>query len=430
MIKSVPVAALLLCSSVAIAAPQDDDPWSDWDMEAPEANPITGFVEVASSQRLQNDPAINSDTTLGDVRAQIKWDKTLTQGAVSFTSDIYYDGVLNDTEFQLRELYWQGNLGFLGEAGKRFDLKAGQQILTWGTGDYLFLNDLFAKDFQSFFSGRNDEYLKAPSFSIKLSGFFDIANVDLVVTPRFAPDTYINGDYFSFFNPMLGTNIAPGFTVSGDNRPDVPEWAMRIYKSVDGVDLALYGYRGFHKSPNSFDEQGQPRFARLNVTGASAIWTALDGLMKAEYAFYNSIEDPDGNNPFVPNDQSRFLVGYERELIANLTGSAQWYLEHNHDYDALIAASPWPVYEPEENRHVITAQLSYRMLQDTLTLNWFTFYSPTDDDAYSRFRATYSPVDDWALSGGLNLFTGDKPFTFFGQFEDASNVFASFRYYY
>jgi hypothetical protein len=84
----------------------------------------------------------------------------------------------------------------LGEWSQQFDIKVGQQILTWGTGDYVFLNDLFAKDFQSFFAGRDDDYLKAPSLSLKVSGFFDLANVDFVVTPKFTPDTYINGDYF------------------------------------------------------------------------------------------------------------------------------------------------------------------------------------------------------------------------------------------
>ena len=57
----------------------------------------------------------------------------------------------------VRELAWQGNLSGLGEWGNAFDVKIGQQVLTWGTGDYVFLNDLFPKDYPSFFAGRSDD---------------------------------------------------------------------------------------------------------------------------------------------------------------------------------------------------------------------------------------------------------------------------------
>ena len=49
------------------------------------------------------------------------------------------------------------------------DLKAGRQVVTWGTGDLLFINDLFPKDWQSFILGRDEEYLKAPSDTVKVA---------------------------------------------------------------------------------------------------------------------------------------------------------------------------------------------------------------------------------------------------------------------
>ncbi len=47
------------------------------------------------------------------------------------------------------------------------NLKIGRQVFTWGTGDYLFINDLFPKDYESFYIGRDDEYLKRPSEAVK-----------------------------------------------------------------------------------------------------------------------------------------------------------------------------------------------------------------------------------------------------------------------
>jgi len=191
-----------------------------------------------------------------------------------------------------------------------------------------------------------------------------------------------------------------------------------------------YGYRGYNKTPLAADEWGRPGYSRLNVYGASVIRPLGAGLAKAEYAYHDAIDDSKGSDPRIPNSQSRWLVGYEQELVSNLTGAVQWYSEYTYNHAALLRASLWPGYEPEETRHVVTTQLIYRALQQTLTLNAFNFYSPTDNDGYLRVKATYSPVDSWQVSGGVNVFYGDKDHTFYAQFNDASNVFLSFRYYY
>jgi hypothetical protein len=411
------------------SAHSQDDEWAmdDWGEEISEESAFTGFFEVALGARLSSDPVISSDKTLADLRAQVQWDKDFSRSSIEFTGDIYYDGVLDQTRVQIRELAWQGNLGALGDWGSKFDLKVGQQILTWGTGDYVFLNDLFPKDFQSFFAGRDDDYLKAPSLSAKVSGFFDWANIDFVVTPEFTPDNYINGDYFSFFSPIFGNNIAPGFNVK---QAKSPEYALRIYKSINAVDYAFYAYKGFHKSPSAFNELGEPSFSELEVYGASAITTFASGLLNVEIAYYDSLEDQQGINPLISNSQTRYLVGYEQELVKNLTGSLQWYVERTSDYGRLQDNSFNPIFEPNENRTVLTQRLNYRALQQTLTLNLFNFYSTSDDDGYLKFNVDYSPVDQWKLSAGFNVFYGEEPYTFFNQFEDASNLFARFKYYY
>jgi hypothetical protein len=420
---------LLLLSAQVLS---QDDEWAmdDWGEEAIPESAFSGFIEVAFGARLSSDPVISTDKTLADLRAQLQWDKDFTRSSIEFTADLYYDGVLDQTRLQVRELAWQGNLSGLGEWGSKFDVKLGQQILTWGTGDYVFLNDLFPKDFQSFFAGRDDDYLKAPSLSAKVSGFFDWANVDFVVTPEFTPDNYINGDYFSFFSPFAGANVAPGFDVSPPLRPQSPEYALRIYKTIEAVEYAFYAYKGFHKSPASFTEFGEPRFTELEVYGASAMAPFASGLLNVEMAYYDSLEDKQGINPLIPNSQTRWLVGYEQELIKNLTGSVQGYLERTGDYDALQSNSLNPAFEPSQNRTVLTQRLRYRALQQTLTLNLFNFYSTSDEDGYVKLNVDYSPVDQWRLSGGLNIFYGEQAFTFFNQFEDASNVFARFKYYY
>ncbi|GAB2680168.1 hypothetical protein [Aliiglaciecola aliphaticivorans] len=426
------LAMILLLVSLNTRAQTTEDEWDmgDWSEEE-EASPLfAGFVDISVGNRFTSDPAIDGAKTLRDIRLQVQWEKLLSESSLTVTSDLYYDGVLDQVKLNVREFAWQGRLDSIAQWGKNFDLKLGQQVLTWGTGDYLFLNDLFPKDYQSFFAGRNDDYLKAPSLSAKLSGFFDWGNMDFVITPEFAADNYINGDYFSFFSASFGTNIAPGFDVKSPYLPESPEYALRYYKSIGSSEIAIYGYDGFHKSPSSLTSEGQAYFSKLNVYGASVVSPAFAGLIKAEFAYYASKDDSQGSEPLIPNDQSRYLVGYEQEVIKDLTASIQWYLEHTHDYSELKLNSLTPEYDPNRSRIVVTQQFIYRLMQQTLTINAFNFYSTSDHDGFLKLRADYSPVDQWQVAGGINLFYGDDNHTFYNQFEDASNLYASFKYFY
>ena len=147
-----------------------------------------------------------------------------------------------------------------------------------------------------------------------------------------------------------------------------------------------------------------------------------------EVVWYQSEDDRDGSDPFIPNSQLRFLSGFERELITRLTLSLQYYLEWTQNYRALKKYSPLPDKEPEEYRHLITTRLNYRAYQDKLTLSLFVFYSPTDDDYFAMPKVTYRLSDTWSSEIGMHLFGGTDDYTFFGQFEENSSFFARLRY--
>ena len=48
--------------------------------------------------------------------------------------------------------------------------------------------------------------------------------------------------------------------------------------------------------------------------------------------------------------------------------------------------------------------------------------------AMVRPITTYSVNDHWTLEGGLNRFYGNEKHTFFGQFQDNTNLYAAIRY--
>ncbi|MBN7821388.1 hypothetical protein J0A65_16055 [Bowmanella sp. Y57] len=417
MMTRISLLALMVSLSVAAQEPPQDDWDVDWQEESTTL-PVQGFAELALGSRLTSSQW-NPRVSLADARLRLEKSSQWQHVSVTAKADGWYDGVQQQWRGQFREL----SAGF--SLGQHLDVKAGRQILTWGTGDYLFLNDLFPKDWQSFFAGRHDEYLKAPSDAVKVSGYFDLANVDLVWTPKFDPDNYINGDYFSFFNPWAGGIIALGFDAL---TPRSDEWALRLFKNLDGREMAFYAYDGYSKSPESLSPEGIPTFSRLRVVGASIRQTLGAGLFNAELAYHDSRQDKDGSNPTVPNSQWRLLLGYEQELITRLTGGFQFYLEHTLDHSALLAHSPFPQWEKEQNRVVLTNRLTWRNAADDLTLSLFSFYSPTDQDGYLRPSLNHRLDDNWSWAAGLNLFFADKQHTFFGQFKDNNNAWLRVRY--
>ena len=405
-----------------------DDLWDDDDWDEEDSGPVwTGFVEAGLGSRLERDPLLNSRNTLEDLRWRIEsaWD--FSASSLSLKADAGYDGIENDWYADVRDLSWSRRLG------DSTDLKLGRQVQTWGTGDLLFLNDLFPKDFVSFFAGRDDEYLKAPGNAVRLTWFSSAVNVDFVWTPVFEPDVYLTGERFSFFSALAGQNVAPRPPLSAIEPTESfenGEFALRLFRTVEGREYAAYGYYGFFKQPTALTTDLLPTFAPLTAIGASVRQPAGPGLLNAEVSFYDSRDDRDGANPLIPNSQFRFLMGYEWEAVTNFTVGLQYYLEWTTDHDALIANSPTPEFEPDEYRHMITNRLTYRAERDKYTYSLFTFWSPSDKDVYLRPQFTYRHSDQWTLAAGGSIFAGDEPQTFFSQLEDASNLYVRLRYNY
>jgi hypothetical protein len=227
---------------------------------------LNGFVEFRQGWRLQDD-SYEKDASISEARLQLDMGKDLDWGLLKFKGDIAGDEVEEEVRAELREF----NLTF--SPLEIMDVKMGRQIITWGTGDLLFINDLFPKDWRSFFIGRDDEYLKAPSEALKMGLFFDFADLDLVYAPVFNGSDYVDGSRLSYWNGLLGRTAGRDFIFADHERNSFftdDEYALRISKNISGTELALYGYRGFWKTPEGVDMVAEKLiYPRLNAVGAS-----------------------------------------------------------------------------------------------------------------------------------------------------------------
>ena len=394
---------------------------------------FNGFVEIRLGELNQADPNQN-DQSIGEARLQLETEKEFDQFTFNFVTDIIYDPVLDEYATDL--VTGEGTIdlrqtNIVFSPLDSMDVKLGRQILTWGTGDLLFINDLFAKDWNSFLIGRDDEYLKAPTDAVKFSVFFDAINMDLVYTPKFSADRFIDGKRISFFDRT--TNSFRGrdnpLVV---NRPDDTfkddESAVRFYRSFGIYETALYYYNGFWKSPAGQDPvTGNTIFPDLQVFGVSLRGPIAKGIAHVEAGYYKSSAQA-ASDSLSRNSEYRFLAGYEQELATELTGAIQYYVERKLDYDTYINSLPTSAVQDDEYRRVITLRLAKLLMQQKLKLSFFNFHSPSDKDGYVRLQISYKMSDRFKIETGLNHFYGDQPHTFYSQFENSSNIYFATRY--
>ncbi|MBN1456856.1 MAG: hypothetical protein JW912_03285 [Sedimentisphaerales bacterium] len=385
---------------------------------------VHGFYEIRSGYRIRKDK-YQKDMSIMEQRLQIDMSSYLDWAEFKVKGDTIGDLVEEQADFDLREAYISTSpYDFM-------DLKIGRQTLTWGTGDLVFINDLFPKDWQSFFLGRDNEYLKAPSDAAKISLFSDLANLDLVYTPQFDSDRFINGERLSYWNSNL-RRLAGSDAIQTTRKPDTwfkdDEIAARLYKNINGYEYALYGYRGFWKSPGGQNSRGtRVIFPALNVYGASVRGNVGKGIGNLEFGYYESADDQSGKNGNINNSELRYLVGYSQEIGKDFTAGLQYYIEHMLDYSKHKRSAPSGLAR-DEDRHLITLRLTKLLMNQNLKCSLFTYFSPSDKDVHFRPNVNYKVNDNLAIEAGANIFFGDYPNTFFGQFQNNTNIYTALRY--
>ncbi len=419
-----PAALLLFCilppaGSIAEESSPIDRLYDAYGLE------LAGFSETRWGMRLVDDPH-EKDLSLGDMRLRLELNRDLDAFQFKFKGDLIGDAVTEEVNGDIRDV------SVLFSPADSMDVKLGRMVSTWGTGDLLFINDLFPKDWQSFFIGRDDEYLKQASNIAKTSFFFGDYALDIVYTPLFQGSEYVSGERLSYYNPFLG-QLAGRNAILDDSSPNRwfsdAEISGRLSSRIGSVEAALYGFSGFWQEPEGSDPvSGKLTYPRLNVWGASARSPMFGGIGNIEAGYYDSIQDDNGSNPSVRPSEYRFMVGFERELAHELTGGFQYYLERINRYDTYLQALPAGQHARDENRHMLTARLTQLLMNQNLILSLFVYYSPSDNDGYVRPKFSYKLNDNWQLDGGFNLFRGEHDYTFWGRFQDNTNAYVGVRW--
>lgn len=391
---------------------------------------IKGFLETNYSARITGvklPGAKRQELMLGEERGRLEGSYYPPNACVGFDvkGEVFHDWVEDSWGAALRE-------GYIDYLMDKFDVRIGRQIVTWGVGDLLFINDIFPKDWEAFYSGRPLEYLKQGIDAGKLNLYTDLAAAEFIVIPHFTPDNLPSVGRFFFFDPypnIMNREVEKPKTVFGNT-----EYALRIYRSLTGADLSAYAYKGFYRAPAMrADNFTSPTtiahlYPELAVYGGSLQKSALGGVISAEYGYYDSMDDRNGKNPGIENSQSKFLIGYQKAFQNDLTIGLQYYGELMSQYKEYKANLPPAFFRKKELHQYITLRVTKLLKYQTVKLSLFTFYSPDEEDFFITPEASINVTDNMLLALGTNIFVGIKDDTTFGQQHKNSNMHVLARY--
>lgn len=415
---------LILVSSIELQA-QDSLSLSKRWSNAVSTWPIdfSTSVELRNAFRINNRNDLHDVLILGEPRWQLGLGAYLgSWGEAKGKIDLGYDYALKKGLVDLREL----NIDIYPQSW--WNLKIGRQVLTWGKGDLVFINDLFPKDYPSFFSGRDIQYLKAPNDALKLTINPSWIQINLIYSPQFDPDRFLEAERISFYDANIQMyrgmdNLLPTDLPNRFFKED--EWYWRIQKEIKGIEIAGYGYHGYWKSPGGFDTStGNYTFPKLNVYGFSIEGSIAGGILAVEGGFYDSGDDRDGMDPFINNGEFRWLINYDRDFKKNFSVGIQYYSEIMTDYENHVAALTALGATPENQFHdMLTLRLKKLINKQRVEFGLFTFYSIRDNDVYLRPNVVYKINDFWKINAGCNIFMGESETTFWNQLRFNNNIY-------
>jgi len=418
-------AAIVAFSSLLISTPTlSQESGDDWGVD------VESFLLGNFSWRTTGDVPPGSEGRrflLAEERLRLDlsaWTDSV-EGEARIKLDAVHDAVTGEVDIDLREAYLDYSTGNL-------DLRLGRQITTWGVGDLLFINDVFPKDWVSFFSGRPLEYLKLGADSARVRYSTSPLNIELMIITSFRPDTLPTPRRFFLQDDFAG--IADRNQVHPDTGFDNPELALRLYRRIAGFDASAYVYRGYWRSPGQLPNdsimptQITQIFPALSVYGISAQGQAMGGILSLEGGYYDSRDDNAGDEPVSANSEARFLLGYQKQLAENLTLGIQYYAEIMMDFDAYKLALPDTSTSRKKYRDIVTLRLTRFLKHQTWRLSLFAFYSPAERDYLLQPKVNYRISDKFSTTLGANLFGGEKQTSFFGQFQRNDNLYLTLRY--
>ncbi len=384
---------------------------------------ITGYVRNYTGVLLHGDYDFSIVQNTLNLNFELKSDKAALK--VNPYVYQYYDRGL---EFNLREAYL--DLYF-----NSMDIRIGKQQIIWGKADGVFITDVISPKDLSEFLLRDFDEIRMGITAAKLDYYLGDSTVELVWVPVFTPDKFPPEG--SIWKPRMDLPPNAKFDLS---RMDMEfnlknsEYFGKISTLTGPIDFEIMAGYTWDSRPVPFLEREIdplthlpvsitiiPQYDRLTLFGGSFSTTVKGVVLRGEAAYYIGkyfrTTDPTVAEGVIEKNYMHYLIGADTSLLGARV-SFQFVQRWIFDYQ--------PTLVDPERHNMMTVLITNKYLNDTLTVEFFSYIGLTDGDALIRPKITYSFADGFDIQIGVNIFTGSKGM--FGQFHDNDMVYTKIRY--
>jgi len=390
---------------------------------AAEGVQITGYVRNYTGVLLHGDYDFSIVQNTLNLNFELKSDK------VAFKVNPYvYQYFDRDNVFDMREAYL--DLYF-----NSMDIRIGKQQIIWGKADGVFITDIISpKDLTEFLLRDFDE-IRMGVTAAKVDYYIGNSTLEVVWVPVFSPNKM--AEEGSIWHPVMEL---PPNTIFDFSKKDVAfnlknsEIFAKFSTLTGPVDFEIMAGYTWDADPTLFTEKKIdpvshqllsmiiiPQYDRLTVFGGSFSTTIKGFVLRGEAAYYvgKYFQTTDPTVPFGVTEKNylHYLIGLDYTLWGAKV-SAQFIQKIIFDYA--------PMLTMPEHHNMMTVLVSKQYLNDTLTVEFFSYIGITDGDALIRPKITYSFADGFDIQVGANIFTGSKGM--FGRFHDNDMVYTKLRY--
>ncbi len=164
-----------------------------------------------------------------------------------------------------------------------------------------------------------------------------------------------------------------------------------------------------------------PEHHRLSLAGGSFSTAVGGAVVRGEGAYYWGKHLPTASpltgDGVLERDYVHYLLGVDWAVLG-INVSAQFISEMILDHDDSLAS--------DEHTDWLTFLASDSFLNDTLTLEIFSYLGLSDSDALLRPKVSYDMTDGFEILVGADLFMGDGGT--FGVYHENDSVYAKVKY--
>lgn len=366
-------AAAVLCAAVPLRAQNGLD------------LSVKGFVDTYHALRTESPVDWMSSRTRA--RGEFRLEKS--GGGAFISANLIYNALLKDQSgFRLREAYaYWGN--------SNWDIRAGNQIISWGVADGLRVTDLISPmDYTEFLAQDYDD-IRVPVGALRIRFCHKSWNIEAVAVP--VPEFFkIPTDTL---NPWSLGTLPP--EVKPDPAVGNMEYGARFSCFLGGVDFSFMALRTWSKMPELVvDHLG---YHRMTVVGGDVSVPFGKFVLRGEIA--DNIDDHG-------SQQGNALLGLDWYPGADWNVSAQYNQTFGAGDDTSLA----------------TLRVSKAILNNSLTISTFAYADLVDLGVFNRFSVDWSVTDQIHAILGYDYFYAKKGM--FAVYAHNSEVWIKLKYCY